>query len=477
VIPQSHSGTSSVSLNDSHTPDAGTTRYREPLRVNVYFFLVGAALVVAAAVGAPLAWDGSYVAFTALDQQLPYSSHGRYYHTILTLPLLAASHVTTDVAVLRTVFAIAEVTAPFVALLLSWLVVRHDAPSLFFWPAIGVTLATLPGQFAFNSEGLASVQFAWPLLLLVLCPRAHYRYLSLGILSGIQLLIYPTAVAVLIITALTSAVTALLKLQPPRSGFLVAIVLALVAGTRALLPLPDYDAEVLASDRLLPTLLGSFRASVLGYPLAAILFTWLGGALSLAARWAAQRRHSGLERLGSAVGLSSTAAVLIVLLPWASDPTLWTSVESFRFWAFAASFPLMVMAVLERVWLDPLARGWSTTRRRSRHLSLAAAVFFAVLSTQSVSWLVLRDHLVDVLAAHSGKCIPASSLRRLTSTPLEHWTLPYYSILIEGRSPKALVLADCAAPNFLTEVQLAPWDSRNRERGWFDLRRSGLNEH
>jgi hypothetical protein len=446
--------------------------------VRLYFATIGVALLVAAFVQAPLAWDGSYVVFTTLDHQALYSSHGRYYHTVLTIPLLALSHITSDMAILRSAYVLTEAAAPLIALGLSWLVVRKRASSLFLWPALSIGVATLPGQFAFDSEGFAAVQLFWPLILLLLLEDRPGSYIAIAALVFVQLMIYPIAIALLAIAALICVCIGAVDVPARRARVTLAIVFLVLGLVRFLLPWPEYDTQVLAPDQFLPNLVATFRYSVIGRPLLALGGATLGGVLTVLAQRQLGTKRVPIGNLTAALAMASVSGTALVLLPWAAEATSWASAEAFRFWALPASLPLITMAVLEGARSVRSGTTAELTRERLRVVQVAGLVFFLVLTMQGWSWRSLQRRLTDTLVEDSGRCVPASSLAWANGTPLSYWTLPYNSLVLQARSPATVVLDDggCAAPDFARRIRLAPWDLRDRDKGWFDLRSTGVRD-
>src|SRR5918994_6241540 len=69
-----------------------------PLAVGSFFALVVAATGGAAWHQAPLTWDGAYYLFEALDRGRPITPLGRTVNVVLQSPVLAARHLTDDLA-------------------------------------------------------------------------------------------------------------------------------------------------------------------------------------------------------------------------------------------------------------------------------------------------------------------------------------------------------------------------------------------
>jgi hypothetical protein len=136
--------------------------------VRIYFALIGAALGFATVSGAAMAWDGSYILFKILDLQSPIPAHNRFVNIPFHWTVLLASRLTSDLTILQMVFGFIYALIPFVALALSWWIVRDQAEVLFIWAALGIGLGTLPGQFCFICEATYVIFLFWPIILAIL---------------------------------------------------------------------------------------------------------------------------------------------------------------------------------------------------------------------------------------------------------------------------------------------------------------------
>src|SRR5918996_5328954 len=105
--------------------------------MRLYFGLMIVPLIFAAVSGAAMSWDGSYVLFKILDLQSPFPAHGRFVNIPLHWIVLLASRLTSDLTILQMVFGLVYASIPFLALVISWWVVRGHAETLFIWAALG----------------------------------------------------------------------------------------------------------------------------------------------------------------------------------------------------------------------------------------------------------------------------------------------------------------------------------------------------
>jgi hypothetical protein len=171
------------------------------------------------------------------------------------------------------------------------------------------------------------------------------------------------------------------------------------------------------------------------------------------------------------VSMGSLLVAAIAFVPWARDETAWRDALNYRFVA-----PLVFV---------PFALGVAASiHSRERELgALDAALGFGhvallalVVSLQSAGWTRLRHALETELARKPDHCFPTWAIPECSDTALRWWSTPAYAIVLQGRSPRSLVLAgnDCARDDLEVRIQLNPWLLRPREGGWFDLRRAGL---
>jgi hypothetical protein len=125
-------------------------------------------LRLSAVSGAAMAWDGSYFLFKIVDLQSPVPPHGRLVNIPFHWMVLLANRFTSDLSVLQTVFGLVDAAIPFMALALSWWVVRGYAEPLFIWVALGVGFGTLAWQLGFVNEALFAILLFWPIMLAIL---------------------------------------------------------------------------------------------------------------------------------------------------------------------------------------------------------------------------------------------------------------------------------------------------------------------
>jgi hypothetical protein len=434
--------------------------------VQIFFILMLLGLAAAALAGIPLTWDGAYYFFNTLDTRFPFIPHGRTIDVALEFPLLAASHFTDDLAPLRIIFSLCYVVVPALGLATSWLICRDRRPSLFVWPALSCCIAMLPGQAAFSSEAIMTPWLMWPVLLAALIGARRSYLPILAILIMAAFLAHPIAGAFLAFSALAAAIAGLRSIEARRERLLSAIVLALLALARVLMPLSEYESERLSTSLLM----SAFQTAVMGLPLIVLILSVLVAIFLLisASTLPASRVHS----ISSYIALALTATAGACLIIWAIPTSRWAWALAFRFWAAPITLTFMAAASIEALFLAPPAAEDETTLQRGRMLiiPIIGGVFLAVLTIQSLSWNGLTRRLQQTLNQAPSGCIPRYVLFWARRTPLDHWGAAPYAIDVQTRKPRTMVMDANSCREFAAtgEVRLSKLSAR-AQGGWFEL--------
>lgn len=204
----------------------------------------------------------------------------------------------------------------------------------------------------------------------------------------------------------------------------------------------------------------------------ALIFGWLA-ALSLLI---APRAGRYGERFSSAMVITIAVYVILAiigltLLAWASDPALWKNAFSFHYLMPWIGIPYLFVAVL-----DSSMKGNPKSWRIRFGVIYAIAIVFAVtLSTQSIVWLNLTNHLRDIMAQSPNTCLSTDSdaLAWMRNTPLDHRMITAYSIILQGKAPQKVVMPGNDCMNAITAdgIRIVPWQIESGQGGWFDLSR------
>jgi hypothetical protein len=401
--------------------------------------VLSASLIVAAAVGLPLAWDGSWYLYRLLADGAPATPHGRLIDAILQMPVLAIGAVDhrPDLTAARFSFALTYAVVPTIALAACWSILRRRAPALLIWPALGIGLALLPGLANFTSEAMIAVEIAWPIFCAAVVGVPGRGAPVVGVLALALALSHPTGPAFLLVAAVVAWVTARARGDV---GFPVApvatILLALTGTVWFTATLDEYQTAAATAGPLHET----FDLAVAGAPLIALVFVYVAAAAAHASRTAlGDRGH--LARLLTWLGAGAIAAAVAVFVFWSADSGRWLYASEFRVWAPFFSAPLFAFLWLERR-RDP--------RREDRVRAGRAAVIVAamlcassVITLQSIGWnrlvtrleMLMKDRLPAV-------CTDARSVPWIAGSPLDNWALPPLSRVIQERGSRSVVLTD-----------------------------------
>jgi hypothetical protein len=444
--------------------------------MRLYFGLMIVPLVFAAVSGAAMSWDGSYILFKILDLQSPFPAHGRFVNIPLHWIVLLASRLTSDLTILQMVFGLVYASIPFLALAISWWVVRGHAETLFIWAALGIGLGTLPGQFCFVCEAIYAIFLFWPIILAILTRMRKHQLPVILLLVIAAFFTHFISSILFAFGAILAFAIGLHSRDDRRWMWMLAFGLSAMAVLKLLMfwVFPSaYEMSALSMD----VLKYYFIISVAGLPMLSMICAWLAGSMiffSGLLSTSSKRKFSSIMHAIELISLMVAGGLLVI---WARDPYLWMYATSFRGWALFSSFPFMMLAAFEALIHrhDHSYNEKNDCDHRIKTMQIIGVIFLLVLSVQSTSWFNLTKILRETMAQSANSCISVSSINLLTRTPLNDWSAPY-SILLQGRAPQKLVLNGdgCTEASFSEAVRLASWDLRSRTGGWFDLRLSGL---
>jgi hypothetical protein len=411
-----------------------------------------------------------------LDDRTPFTPHLRLIHVPLQAPVLAAAFFTDDLLVLRTLFGLTYTAVPFLALLASWWIVRKHAPFLFVWPALAISFATIPGQFAFISEALMASHLCWPIILALLTPITKMQMICV---TGVVILVFfahPFAIGIFAYCAFICFLSQLFD-RKKRSNMLTLLVAFLSLSLIRLSMLEvGYESEQITWK----TIEGSFFYSVYGLPLLSILLAWLSALLLFLLpipHKASTHRWLAIIRCSQLITLLASGWLLLF---WASSIGSLFLTLVFRFWVLACSLPYLLLTTVEAFRYGPhvnveLKNSWS---ERIKVIHISSVVFLLVVSAQSVLWSNLTERLERTMMESQHTCISRGSIDWLQRTPLDHWSVTSYSIVLQRKEPRVLVLSEdwCADARLAEKVRLTDWQVREVRSGWFDLGRSRARE-
>lgn len=461
-------------LEDLAPPDELMEMEGQGHSINFFFVCVAIAMLIAGVSGAALSFDGSNYLFQILDSQAPHTPNDRLVNVPLHLPVILASHLTSNMSVLGIVFSLIYATIPLLALVASWWIVRKRAPHLFVWPVLCIGLATLPGQFYLVSEAMYAMHLTWPVVLAILV-RAPARYTPVVALCAVAILVSHPFAVVLLGFAVGLAILQgwLYKGERERMwewafGLGVVLIIAVIS---FLFTSSGYESAQLSFE----VLTRDFKASVVGFPLISLLFIWLATLALLVEVYLRYRMQFDPLPMVMAVEFAGIAIAGLLLFFWASRADRWVWASGYRPTALANTLVFMAIATGDSLLRKFHALDANGSRsdwlHRSRTVQVTSIAFFLVLGAQSLTWTRVTDKLNETMSQSSWSCTSQSSIGWLSETPLS-WTTPVYSILIQSRSPERIVLpADgCSEERLGAEVVLAEqFAPRSWDGGWFHL--------
>jgi hypothetical protein len=445
------------------------------IAATVYFGLIAIGLSMAVLTSGALAWDGSYMFFLTLDKQEPFIPHAQRFILLVGQgPMLLSSQWIDDITLLRIIFGLSYALITFGVLLLCWLIVKDRAPWLFLWPTLGIGIATLPRQITLYSEATIAMQLFWPLLLALLAgPGKRWQVLIPG-LALVLLVAHPSAIPLIAFAAGVAFLLAF-RFRDRRTFYLRQAGLLASIDVIALVIFEARKSSYESDHMSVEVLVSSFKSAVFGPMLLALLFAYLAVAILFAAPAIRQKwifpAWADRTRTLYRVAFLAVAGAGVVLLVRVLVPRLWWTALDYRFWIVPITLPLLSLAVFEAA----APRAWTESLRlenavRTRIVLLIAVIFAAALSANSLGWFRLTHKLENTLAASREACIPLSSIDWIDHTPLEHWSVATYSLVVQGRHPTAIVLPDddCSAAQ-VDGLHVTDWYTRPWDKGWFDL--------
>ncbi len=412
---------------------------------------------------AALTWDGASLLFGFLDTQSVSLPHHRFSVALFQVPALWASKVTSNVRVVELVYCALYTSVPCVSAWASWLAVRATRPRLVVFPLTWLCCGAVAGQLFFVTEALLAVNLAWPLLLVVVTGFSVGRltWSALGVLLLFGL--HPVSGPLLVLVAVSAVVCATAEQARRRELHAAASVLGALGAARIVMAFRDVYERSQADVQLADVW------QSLHLPRAAVMAVTALPALVLTMQLAQRKART----LTFGLLLVALVVVLTALLPWAANVQAWRDELNFRFIAPLAALPFFVAALIAlRVGRPSAALGLD-----DQLVCLGGAlVFVGVLSVQTRLWFGLRQRLESTLASSESRCVSMNDTPEAALTALRWWTTPSYALLIQGRAPRSLLLAgdDCSREEHAEMIPVNPWYQRQRDTGWFDLRRTGL---
>lgn len=439
--------------------------------MRVYFAIVALAFGAMVSVGAGLNWDGAYFMFSALDAGAPFVPFNRLIHAIAQYPAIALSVVTDNSAVLSAAFSLGYALIPLAALLTSWLLVRSHNRTLFVWVALSTNLGLLTNQFSLTTEAIIAIYLAWPIALAMVIPPRPFHIPVVAIFAMLLIITHPTALVLFAIVGGMALLTGL-RFRTQRAAKLVwAAVFMCLAGIMArrfAFTRSAYEAEQLSLARLQE----AFSAALSGMALVIVALSLLAALLVAAQVLVTQRRTARMALAATELLLLTVAMALSVMR--AAHPDLWMGALDFRSLALFVSLPFFGLLLAEGLRRAPNQRAalaW-TWPHRQMTVQLAGLTSLLTLATQSYVWHTMSTRLLDEMKRSDFACISMTSVPWMERTALNHWSVTAYSLVLQGRAPRSVVLghSTCTMSLLKDDVQIAvaPWEDADwHGGGWF----------
>jgi len=431
--------------------------------------------MVSAFSGVGLVWDGAYQLFNVLDTQQLVVPYGRMTKMLLFWLPLQVSQRTDNFYWLSLAYSLAHLVLPWLALVAAWLIVRRNknARLLFVWTALVWGVGTLPGQICSVCESLMSVQLLMPVLMAILVGLPGKTFLIVLFFVTLIIFLHPLAILALLLAFTASLLVALFRPAVRRKMLLWAglfILLLAFAAMRFYLFHSNYESQQFSLQ-----LFASYLVSALmGLPAWAIGFGWLAGLLLLIQRLSSRKSAHRLFTVFSYAAVGSVMISGLLLALWALTPRLWSQEINFRSLAFFTSMPFIFFAMIEAIGMHDIATSVRLWRVRRVVIALLGFSIAFVVIVQGLTWFQFTQELRRTIESSAQGCISTADLPWLEQTAMNHWALASYSLLLQGRTPKTIVMRDgeCADADFADGLPVALFDTRNIDvrnwhAGWF----------
>ena len=427
----------------------------------------------------PMIWDGAYQFCFSLIQQRPYFYLTRFHSYILWTPMVWLSHVTSNLAVLKMAYGLPFTLAPAASVLMSWWVVRRRAPHLIIWAIFGSAAAQLPGQIFIINDSIFQQHMFWPVFLGLLVPLDWPQMIALLFLAVFQ---FSHQIGFVLLTGGAGA-AALLALgnREFRGQYLIKAAVAFVLAMLAVWKIFHFPDSYAQREFTWEAARNAWRWGVEGYPLRGLELMWAAGGCIVLIRLLRGTRWDEYHAPLAILSLLCAIAGAVIWIIWAADAHKWTTAANYRRWVVPLSVPFYLFAFLDTFFrTGPSA---DVARPPAVRVGLFVSVTFAiVLSIQSIVWMRLTRRLMRDVETHPAAIVPWRTISWTADTALYHWGTASYVFVLEGRTPRHLVL-DPDAPDSRKQLVILsqqppaiPLSSFTAVKptpgpaGWFDFR-------
>jgi hypothetical protein len=425
----------------------------------------------------PMIWDGAYQFCYSLIEQRPYFYLTRFHSYILWLPLVWISHVTSNLTILKMTYGLPFTLAPAFSVLMSWWVVKQRAPHLVLWAIFGAAAGPLPGQIFIINDSIFQQHMFWPVFLGMIVELDWRRILVLSMLVVFQ---FSHQIGVVLLSGGAGAALLLAYRQPfGRTQFIVKSIIGFLLAAVALKKIIAFPDSYAQREFTWAAASNAWTWGVRGFPLRGDILMSLAGLSSLIAL-----RHTHLRRWLWPLAGALILAAAVNWIIWAGSVHRWTTAANYRRWVVPLTMPFYILAFAD-VWmmrrpgdpreicckmLAPLSIGYAV-----------AGTFAVVLSIQSIEWIGLTRHLMADVSASPTAIVPWSKISWTADTALYHWGTASYVFVLEGQTPRHLVLDPLgkdseaqlamlrANPPLIPLSSFTPIQPSAGPAGWFDF--------
>jgi hypothetical protein len=346
------------------------------------------------------------------------------------------------------------------------------------WAIFGAAAAPLPGQIFIINDSILQQHLFWPVFLGLLVPIEWPQMIVL-----LALVVFQFSHQIgLVLLAGGAGAAGLLAIRHPedRRQLLIKLAIAFALAGIAFWKIVHFPDSYAKREFTWEAAHNAWTWGVEGWPLRGLELMWIAGACLLIARMPGWELSASHRRAIWTVAALCVGCAAAFWAHWAADPHRWTTAANYRRWVVPLTVPFYLMAFVDQ-WLR--ADGGPTEEHVSPAVGIGGAValtFAIVLSLQSIAWVRLTERLKRDVESNSQAIVPWQDIAWTQDTAMFHWGTASYVFVLEGRTPRHLVLdpysedsgkqikaiSDGAMPlASFTPVNPAPGPA-----GWFDFR-------
>ena len=421
-------------------------------KIFIYVFIpVLLALIASAIVNLQLFQDGGSYLFEILQINSAAIRHNRISVVLIQTPTIYfiklvrrfPGGIDEHLSLIRIVFCLSYSLIPFLALLLSWLVVRKRNEGLFIWAALVILFINLV-NFSGVSELLISIQLSCPLMLAsILIPRSRFFWVLMTILLPFIFFLHPL-VAILFITMAIGNFFVGYKIPEVKSATWRTALILVSAGILKFIvniySLSNYENSFLEKKGMNEYI---FDTSIENKVL--LVVSLILGAAILASK-SNGRVKSIISLQRSYIFLAGLAALACLLL-----------VFQYSYQEFPLKTGLSMiasLAILLMMACDSVAKAAPfECVQRFRLVTVLAILFSLVVLSKAFIWQLSIQKLRQSMSQSESACLELSSdnFKWLNSNPykiINTWALPSLALIEQNNSPRKLLLDEGSCKMF-----------------------------